>query len=150
MPDAQDQGVGFGQSFEWDIPLLDGYDWRVAESSVGGVSKGYFGLRISHARRDLLKNSPDAILLTGWQHFGMLQCLRAAARSGKPVLVRAESNGLKPLGILQKIKAKLGLRGVERFLPIGESNDLFYRKIGLKERVGARVPYFVDNKYFKK
>ena len=29
--DAQQQGVGFGISFEWDVPLLDGYNWKVAK-----------------------------------------------------------------------------------------------------------------------
>jgi len=30
LPDAQLQGVGFGLPFTWDVPLLDGYHWRVA------------------------------------------------------------------------------------------------------------------------
>jgi len=148
LPDAHEQGIGFDTSFEWDIPLLDGYHWRLADSAAGGIGEGYFGLRVKQARAEVMSSKPDAILVTGWQHFGLLQCLRAAVRSGKPVLVRAESNGLKPVGWLQKVKARLGLAGVGLFLPIGEANELFYRKIGMKGRIGQRVPYFVDNQYF--
>jgi len=148
LPSAHEQGIGFDTSFEWDIPLLDGYHWRLADSVTGGIGKGYFGLRVKHARSEVMSSKPDAILVTGWQHCGMLQCLRAAVGSGKPVLVRAESNGLKPLGYWQKLKARLGLAGVDLFLPIGKANKLFYRKIGLKRRIGQQVPYFVDNQYF--
>lgn len=148
LPSAHEQGIGFDTSFAWDIPLLDGYHWRLADSATGGIGKGYFGLRVKQARSEVMSSKPDAILVTGWQHFGMLQCLRAAVRSGKPVLVRAESNGLKPVGSWQKLKARLGLAGVNLFLPIGKANDLFYRKIGLKRGIGPRVPYFIDNQFF--
>lgn len=148
LPDAAEQGVGFGRAFEWDVPLREGYRWRKAESASGGIGKGYFGLRVGHARADILRSAPDAILVTGWQHYGMLQCLRAAARSRKPVLVRAESNGLKPMGGLRKLKALWGLSGIRRVLPIGRANRRFYEAIGLRHLLGNTVPYFVDNTFF--
>ena len=32
IPDARQQGVGFGVEFKWDIPLLDGYRWVLLEN----------------------------------------------------------------------------------------------------------------------
>jgi hypothetical protein len=35
LPSSETQGLGFGVSFTWDIPLLDGYSWRLAKSGRG-------------------------------------------------------------------------------------------------------------------
>ena len=31
LPTPDEQGVGFGRSFTWDVPLLDGYSWAPVE-----------------------------------------------------------------------------------------------------------------------
>jgi len=148
LPDAVDQGVGFGRAFEWDVPLLDGYAWRKAQTARGGITGSFASLSLSGAAKDLQANRYDAILVTGWHKLGMLQALRAAVRSGCPTLVRAESNGLAPLSWLRRAKGRLLLRGVQSLLPIGKGNRRFYERLGIEDRVGPTVPYFVDNGFF--
>jgi len=29
LPDPEQQGIGFGVPFQWDIPMFDGYNWEV-------------------------------------------------------------------------------------------------------------------------
>lgn len=42
IPDAAQQGRGFGVDFEWDIPLLDGYNYRVLENVARDPGTSHF------------------------------------------------------------------------------------------------------------
>jgi hypothetical protein len=42
LPDAAQQGEGFGLSFDWDLPLREGYRWRQALSTRGAGLAGGF------------------------------------------------------------------------------------------------------------
>lgn len=148
LPDAHQQGVGFENAFEWDVPLLDGYKWTLASSATGGIRDGWWGLRMRAAEHDLLDQRPDAVLVTGWQNLGLLQCLRAACRSDLPVLLRAESNGLRPLSSARRARSRWIASHANILLPIGTANSRFYEQCGLGDRIGAEVPYFVDNQFF--
>lgn len=148
LPDAHQQGVGFGHAFEWDVPLLEGYRWAKAPSATGGIREGWWGLRLGSAAKDLSAHAPDAVLITGWQNRGMLQCLRAARRLKLPVLLRAESNGLAPLGTARRLKNRWIAGHAQQLLPIGRANRRFYQTLGLEGRIGPKVPYFVDNEFF--
>ena len=148
LPDASQQGTGFGQAFEWDIPLLDGYTWALAPSARGGIHAGWWGLSVSSADNDISAHTPDVVLVCGWQKRGMLQCLLAARRLGLSVLLRAESNGLGPSSALRRLKNSWITRHADRLLPIGKANRHFYEQLGLGERMGPEVAYFVDNEFF--
>lgn len=150
LPDENDQGVGFGKPFSWDIPLREGYVSQLARSAVGRISDGFFGLRLQNARKDISSLNPDAVLILGWQHLGMLQCIRAASRLRLPVLIRAESNGLQRQSWLRSLKNRWILFAVTRVLPIGRANRAFYQQLKLGDRIGSSVPYFVDNAFFAK
>ena len=55
-PNAQDQGVGFGLSFEWDIPLYEGYPWQQVQHLRGrGGLRGFFASRIDSPLKLLRK-----------------------------------------------------------------------------------------------
>jgi hypothetical protein len=58
----------FGQAIEWDIPLLDGYDYEVIENvSKNPSSKHYKGIDNPTLIRCIENYAPDAILLFGWK-----------------------------------------------------------------------------------
>ncbi len=148
LPGASQQGTGFGQAFEWDIPLLDGYAWALAPSAKGGIHAGWWGLSVSSAANDVSAHTPDVVLVCGWQKRGMLQCLLAARQLGLPLLLRAESNGLGPSGALRSLKNRWITRHADQLLPIGKANRTFYERLGLTARIGPEVTYFVDNEFF--
>src|SRR5687767_7378939 len=67
-PDADRQGVGFGASFQWDVPLLDGYESVVLRPNAAGDdvhSGSFFGVD-APLRRTLLDLMPDVALVFGW------------------------------------------------------------------------------------
>jgi len=148
LPNQHQQGVGFNRDFEWDVPLLDGYDWELAPSASGSILGGWNGLRLKHPKADIRAQGPDAVLVTGWQNRGMLQSIIATSRLKLPLMLRAESNGLAPIGLLKQLKSRWIVNRAQMLLPIGEANRKFYAQIGATGKLGPDVPYFVDNAFF--
>ncbi len=153
IPDAQQQGVGFGVPFQWDQPLLDGYRWRQAASQRGdGSLERAGGLWLSNPFRELRWGPgglrPDALLITGWQCRGLLQLLLTARFQRLPVLLRIESNNLCPRPFLARLWHRLLVHQARTCLSIGSANTAFYRALGVPPRRLIPAPYFVDNSFF--
>lgn len=150
LPDAIQQGVGFGRPFNWDIPLLEGYSWRELgnEASRPGLD-GFFGSRVSNVTRRLKEAAPDAVLVTGWQQWSLLQIALGCRRLGIPLLVRGESNDLSVRPHWKRFLQGRLLRLYDRFLSIGYENRAFYRRRGVEDHRLFSCPYFVDNNRFE-
>jgi glycosyltransferase involved in cell wall biosynthesis len=153
LPDASTQGVGFGRSFTWDVPLLDGYRWRQARSGAGaGIASSYAGVRLRRPWAELGfgggQRSPDVLLLTGWHVLGLLQLLCAARLRGIPVILRMDSNDQRRRSLPQRLFHRMLFRQVAIGLPVGEANKRLYLQHGLPEQRLIRSPHFIDNARF--
>jgi glycosyltransferase involved in cell wall biosynthesis len=147
-PDPQEQGRGFGIAFQWDIPLLEGYRWQQVPALVGQGGQGFFSTRIKHPLQVLRQFDPDVLLLTGWHIWPLVQMLLAAWRAGVPVVMRGESNALRPRSLIARIWHKALLRRCAAFLFIGRANRDFYTGYGVASDKLFGTPYFVDNARF--
>ncbi len=59
VPDAMEQGVGFGVKFNWDIPMFDGYDWEVLPNLRKRPSlNGFMGSVLSSTGK-IFRNYPS-------------------------------------------------------------------------------------------
>ncbi|MRD46844.1 glycosyltransferase [Caenimonas koreensis DSM 17982] len=149
MPDAAQQGRGFGIAFTWDIPLLEGYRWRQVDDIRGrGGLDGFFAARISRPRALLRELRPDVLMLTGWHIWPLVQLLFAARSLGIPVVMRGESNNLRTRPWHARLLHRLLLGRCSAFLPIGRASRGFYRSYGIAERQLFDTPYFIDNQRF--
>lgn len=149
QPDAQQQGRGFGVAFEWDIPLLEGYrSQSVPEIRGPGGLNGFFSARITRPLALLRQLDPDALLLTGWHVWPLIQMLAAAWWAGVPVIMRGESNALRRRPWAVRALHRLLLGRCAAFLPIGRASRDFYAGYGIDERALFATPYFVDNARF--
>ena len=149
LPDAAQQGVGFGVGFQWDIPLLDGYRWQLLRNVARTPSLGIFwGCDTPEVGRDLQNWRPDVAVLTGWQSRMLVQAWWACVRLGISRIVRGESNPLAPRPIWKKLGHRLWLRGFDQFLAIGQANRAFYREAGIPAGRIHDCPYFIDNHRF--
>ena len=153
LPDAQLQGVGFGLPFTWDVPLLDGYHWRVATSTRSrGDQAQYLRLWLAKPMAELAfgpeRVMPDAVLITGWQCLGMLQMLIAARLRCLPILLRTEANDLRARSWPVRLPHRLIVAQAAALLPIGKANARFYRRNGASAERLWSAPYFVDNQFF--
>lgn len=149
LPDAQQQGKGFGVAFKWDIPMLDGYVWQqVPESSGRGGLDGFFSQKITQPITLLKSLAPDVIIITGWNAYPLLQILWAARWLKIPVIVRGDSNSQR--------KRTLNVRGIHRlllsqysaFLTVGRSNRDFYLGYGIAQTRLFHSPHFIENRRF--
>jgi len=153
LPDARTQGLGFGLSFTWDVPLLEGYRWHRAASGRGrGITAGYAGIWLLQPFGELgwgpSRQRPDVILLTGWHFLGMLQAHLVAQLLRIPVILRMDSNGSRPRPWILRQIYRLLFRGVAVGLPVGEANARWYRSHGVPEARLVPSPHFIDNGSF--
>src|SRR2546426_8339064 len=96
LPDQEQQGVGFGKAFAWDIPLLEGYDWELIPNARKAPSlRGFFRSSTPAIHSLFAGSKPDVVIITGWQSLPLLQALRAAITLKIPRIVRGESNALR-------------------------------------------------------
>ena len=81
VPDAVQQGVGFGVDFHWDIPLRAGYASEVLDNVARPPSLGTFdGCDTPAVGQRLRKFRPSVAILTGWQSKMLVQAWWACVR----------------------------------------------------------------------
>lgn len=149
LPDEQQQSVGFGQAFAWDIPLLDGYDWELLPNKRRSPSlRGFLRSSTPAIKTKLARLRPDAVIVTGWQSLPLLQALRAATALRIPRIVRGESNALRSRPAWVRATHRLLLSRFDAFLAIGKANREFYLRYGIDAQRIFSCPYFVDNHRF--
>ncbi len=149
IPDASQQGDGFGVSFSWDVPLLDGYHYEVLENRSDNPSVSHFsGCDTPGIYERFRKDRPDAVLVNGWVVKTCLQTLIACRRLGIPCIVRGEANLLRPRAWWKHWLHRLLIPRYSAYLAIGSASRDFYR---FHRRPDTRIfsaPYAVDNEFF--
>ena len=149
VPDAAQQGAGFGVAFEWDAPLLAGYPHEVLANRAKRPSVTAFaGCDTPGIYGRLRALRPDAVLVNGWVAKTCLQALWACKRLGIPCLVRGEANLLRPRAAWKHALHGLLLRQYAGWLAIGSANREFYRCHRCPEARIFWAPYAVDNDFF--
>jgi glycosyltransferase involved in cell wall biosynthesis len=149
IPDAAQQGAGFGVSFAWDVPLRDGYPSEVLENRAAHPAATTFSGCDTPGLCDRLKRGrPDAVLVNGWGTKTALQALWACRRLGIPCLVRGEANLLRPRAAWKHVLHRLLLRQYDAYLAIGSANREFYRFHRCPQNRIFSAPYAVDNDFF--
>jgi glycosyltransferase involved in cell wall biosynthesis len=150
MPDQNQQGVGFGLSFAWDIPMLEGYKWRVVPNKRSEPSlRGFFASSTPGIYSLLAEDKPDAVIITGWNSLPLLQALWACMRLGIPRIMRGESNSMNGRPWMVRLLHRILLSRCTAFLSIGKANQAFYRQYGISPERIFSSPYFVDNRRFE-
>ncbi|HEX8847961.1 MAG TPA: glycosyltransferase [Gemmatimonadaceae bacterium] len=153
---------GFGATFQWDIPLLEGYEHEFVENVASTPDVDSFtGIRVNDARGLLQRLDASAVLVLGWQAIAHLQFMRAARALGIPLFIRGESNLLRrlPRGPKALLRSILWLpvrellyramfSAAQEFLVIGTRNAEFYRHFGVPDARLRWAPYAVDNARF--
>ncbi len=133
IPDAQQQGAGFNVSFQWDIPMLEGYNWQVVSDA-------------QKSTKTLLEEiKPDVAILTGWHSSFLWDALWACRQLRIPTMIRGESNNLKKRSSWNHLAHRLLFSHYHAFLAIGCSNRELYLKNGVDPQKIFLSPYFVDN-----
>jgi glycosyltransferase involved in cell wall biosynthesis len=148
----------FGVKITWDIPLLDGYEYRFFKNNARNPSpeNGFFGLVNLSMLRSLAKAPRSLVVVHGWHYFTLFWVLMLGKLFGHTVCLRcdvpANQEELKT-GRLQTIK-RLGLKyllfpRINYFLYVGSQNRRFYESLGATDKQLVFCPYSVDNERFR-
>jgi glycosyltransferase involved in cell wall biosynthesis len=150
LPDREQQGVGFGVPFSWDIPLLEGYEWEALANRRRSSALGTFLFSSTPGlKRVLRKAGPQAAILTGWNSLSLLQALRACVSLNIPRIVRGDSNSMRRRPLWTRVAHRLLLSRYSAFLAVGRSNRDFYLEYGTHPERVFDCPHFVDNERFQ-
>ncbi len=155
QPTPEQQGVGFGRAFQWDIPLTEGYRCRVLRPARAGESihsDRFLGLDVPEIGPALLESRPDVALIPGWHSITLLRALWACRRAGIPVLYRGDSNlGTQPVGWRNPLWAArtwLLLRLYSGYLAVGRQSAVYLRRFNVGDARIFAAPHAVDNAFF--
>lgn len=149
LPDSKTQGQGFGVAFEWDIPLLQGYNYRVLKnvSRQPGLTQ-FRGCDTPEIRSVLAEQKIDVVIVNGWVVKTCLQALRACRQLRIPCIVRGEANNLRPRPLWKRLIQRRLVRQYNAYLPIGTANREFYRSHGIADSQMFDSPYCIENERF--
>jgi glycosyltransferase involved in cell wall biosynthesis len=146
--------AGYGASFEWDIPLLEGYrhTWldNVAKSpnvfSFSGCDTPEIGQRLADGHF-------DACIVNGWYLKSYVQAILACRRLRLPVFLRGDSQrpADRPL-LTRALKYPIYralLNSVDGHLYVGEANRRYLAHYGVPSSKLWFVPHSVDDRRFR-
>ncbi len=144
---------GFRQQVEWDIPLLEGYNFEFLNNTAGSSeSKGFFGVDNPDAIQKITAFKPTTILVYGWAYKSHLKILMHFHGKTK-VLFRGDSTAMQRLPWYRAIAKKAVLRWVYKHVDIalyvGSQNKLYFQKYGMKEAQLVFAPHAIDNARFR-
>lgn len=151
-PTPQQQGIGFGVKFEWDIPLLGGYSHEFLTNRARRPGLEFLGCDTPTVRDLVASRKFDAWLIPGWNLKSYWQAMKACWRFKVPMLVRGESHLLdrRPLHVrwLKRVILGCWIPRFSAYLTIGKLNAEFYKFYGGDPSKCFAAPYCVDNVFF--
>lgn len=143
---------GFGKVIDWDIPLLEGYEYSFVKNVSTQPGTHHFRGMINPTLIDEIGQwKADSILVYGWNFHSHLACLRHF--HGKTdVLFRGDSTLLNDRPGVRKLMRRIFLRWVyshvDYALYVGTNNKDYYLRHGLKERQLIPALHAIDNDRF--
>jgi glycosyltransferase involved in cell wall biosynthesis len=144
---------GFGVEFEWDVPVLDGYQSTWLDNIAARPGPDHFlGCNTPEIGSKLARGGFDAVLVTGWNLLTYWQAIRAARRQRIPVMVRGDSQLPTRRAAVVRAAKRLAypwlLRSFDAYLAVGSRSAEYYRHYGAAADRIFLSPHSVDNAFF--
>ena len=143
---------GFDKSIEWDIPLLDGYEYVFIDNiATSPGSHHYKGINNPTLIKEIKLWGANALLVYGWNFKSHLAAIRFFNKK-IPVFFRGDSTlldekiGMKQL--LRRIVLKYIYSYIDKALYAGIANKEYFKAMGLKEKQLVFMPHAIDNNRF--
>jgi glycosyltransferase involved in cell wall biosynthesis len=145
--------AGFGVAFDWDVPLLDGYQHRFLTNVSRRPDVGtFFGCNTPELGGLIERGGFDAVIVHGWSTQSYWQAIRACWRTKTPVLVRGDStlNMARP-GWWRAVKTPIFRAFIPRldgYLIVGSRSREYLQRYGADPARCFAAPHAVDNAFF--
>lgn len=145
----------FNATVQWDVPLLDGYDW-VEVPNRGSGSESFFGLHNPELWKMILEGHFDAVLIyTGYPRSSFWISYFAAKVSGAAFIFGTDATTLVPMvGAKWKRHIKRVLWPIlyrlasQIIVPSNGTRDMML-SLGIPEERITLTPYSVDNEWWE-
>ena len=139
----------FKRKIEWDIPLLEGYEYQFVENVSKDPGTHHFKGIINPGLVEEVKAwRPDAVLVFGWSFHSHLRCIRYF-HTKIPVLFRGDSTLLDEAPgwkrQVRRVFLKWVYRHIDYALYVGQHNRDYFLRHGLEERQLVFAPHAIDN-----
>jgi glycosyltransferase involved in cell wall biosynthesis len=143
----------FRERIEWDIPLLEGYEYHFVKNSAADPGTHHFrGLVNPTLNAEITSWRPDAILVYGWSFESHLKCLRYFHRK-VPVFFRGDSTLLDERPGFKRRLRRWFLRWVyghiDYALYVGTRNREYFMAHGVRDRQLLFAPHAIENSRFE-
>jgi glycosyltransferase involved in cell wall biosynthesis len=143
---------GFGKTIDWDIPLLDGYNYEfLSNISLTPGTSHFKGINNPTIIKSIEVYQPVAILIYGWRFVSHLKVLRHF-KNKVPIYFRGDSTLLDEQktikGLLRKITLKWVYKHISKAFYVGTNNRLYFLKHGVKDQHLIFAPHAIDNDRF--
>lgn len=140
---------GFNKNIEWDIPLLENYDYTFVNNISKNPGSHHFkGIDNPTLVQEITQWEADAVLVYGWAFKSHLKTLRYFHKK-LPVFFRGDSTLLIRQNPVKSFMRTHFLRWVyshvDKALFVGTHNKEYFLKHGIKENQLVFVPHAVDN-----
>lgn len=143
---------GFGINIEWDIPLLNGYDYTFVENKSTKPGSNHFtGIDNPTLISDIEDWGADAVLVFGWAFKSHLRVMRHF-KNKIPVIFRGDSTLLDQYNFIKHFSRTLLLRWIYRYIDIalyvGEANKHYFLANKVPSNKLIYAPHAIDNERF--
>ena len=142
----------FKQWIDWDLPLLQGYEYEFLANTAKNPGSHHFSGIINPTLKQKIKDfDPMAILIYGWAYQSHISALRYF--KGKiPLWFRGDSTLMDERKGIKEVLRGLFLKWVyqhsNKAFYVGSANKAYFKKFGLKENQLVFAPHAVDNDRF--
>lgn len=144
---------GFGKKIEWDLPLLEGYEYCFVKNTAEKPG--------SHHRKGIINPTliteieqwkPDAVLVFGWNFISHDECIRWFHKKKIPILFRGDSTMMRKQNRIIALVRKLYLRriykNVDYALYTGVANRKYFIECGMNNSQLIPALHATDNNRF--
>jgi glycosyltransferase involved in cell wall biosynthesis len=142
----------FGRGIVWDVPLLDGYEYRfIANRSPDPGTHHFRGIDNPTLLDEIRAWKPDVMLVYGWSFASHVRVLRHF--SGRvPIMFRGDSTLLDESPGPKKMLRRAALRWIYRHIDValytGTNNKAYFRALGIRDEQLVWAPHAVDLEHF--
>lgn len=149
----EQSSAGFGVKFDWDVPLLNGYEFQFLKNvSSKPTINEYAGLDTPVIKEIIENEKFDAVIVNGWHYKSAWQAIRACWQTKTPVMARGDSHLKTRRGPLKKILKwpyyRWFIPKLDACLAVGKWSKEYYLHYGASSSRVFIVPHVIDDAYF--
>ncbi len=143
---------GFNRHIEWDIPLLDRYEYTFVDNIATAPGSHYYkGINNPTLIKEIQEWEANAVLVYGWNFKSHWAAIRFFNKK-IPVFFRGDSTLIDEKKGLKQMLRRIVLNFVYSYVNIafyaGVANKAYFKTMGLKQKQLVFMPHAIDNSRF--